>query len=58
MAELTVKTKDTGVVPVVDNPQKIPATIIWVPFDVWKNFHYILAHQIASQLGHLLHQRC
>ena len=49
---MIVRTTDAAViVPAVDDPQKIPATKLWVPFSVCKNFTYIPAHQIASQLG-------
>ena len=46
------RTTDTDVImPAVANVQKIPATEIWVAFGVWKNFSYIPALKIASQLG-------
>ena len=49
---MIVRTTDAAViVPAVDDPQKIPATKLWFPFSVCKNFTYIPAHQIASQLG-------
>ena len=52
MTRLIVRTTDTDVfVPAVADAKKIPAVEIWVPFGVGKNFSYIPAHQIASQLG-------
>ena len=52
MTRKIVKTTDMDVVvPAVDHPQKVPATQIWVPFGVWKNFNYIPAHKNAPQLG-------
>ena len=52
MTRMIVRTTDAAViVPAVDDPQKIPATKLWFPFSVCKNFTYIPAHQIASQLG-------
>ena len=52
MTRMIVRTTDRDVVvPEVINAQKIHATEIWVPCGVWKNFNYIPAHQIFSQLG-------
>ena len=52
MTRMSVRTTNKDVVvPAVDDPQKIPATEILFTFGVWKNFSYILALQIASQLG-------
>ena len=48
---ILITTNTDVVVPAVANAQKIPATEIWVPFSVRKNFSYIPAHEIASQLG-------
>ena len=49
---MIVSATDTDIiVPAIDDHQKIPATEIWFPFGVWKNFNYISAHQIVSQRG-------